>query len=141
LPGATASVVVDVPAKKLYEVITDFESYPQFLDEMRHVEVIKKTAKSAQVEYEIKVIKTIHYTLDYKLTPNKKVAWTFVEGDTFKDCFGSWTLLEKKSGVTEATYDLNITFGLFVPKKITEMLVGRNLPNLMKSFKERAEGL
>ena len=82
-----------------------------------------------------------YYTLDYKLTPNKKVTWSFVESDTFKDCFGSWNLVEIEKGRTEATYTVDVSFHLFVPRKITDMLVGSNLPNLMKSFKERAEGL
>lgn len=141
MPGATISVTIHTPAKVVYNVLTDFEKYPEFLDEMREVNTIEKTAKTAQVEFVIKVIKRIRYTLDYKLTPNKKIVWHFVEGDTFKDCKGSWTLKETKKGVTEATYHVEVDFGLFVPKKITEMLVGRNLPNLMRSFKNRAEGL
>jgi len=141
MPGASISVTINVPCKVLYEVVTDFENYPEFLSETRRVEVIRKTAKSAQVDFEIRIIKKIHYTLDYKLTPNKKVVWTFVEGDSFRDCHGSWTMKEKKKGITEATYNVDVSFGLFVPKKITEMLVGKNLPNLMQSFKDRAESL
>lgn len=141
MPGASTSVIIEVPPKAIYDVITDFEQYPEFLSEMRHVDIISKSAKTAQVEFTIKVIKTIHYTLDYKFTPNKKMAWTFVDGDTFKDCFGSWSFVEIEKGVTEATYKVDVSFGLFVPKKITEMLVGSNLPNLMRSFKERAESL
>ncbi len=140
MPGASATIEIEVPPKVVYEVITDFEAYPEFLSETRHVEVIHKNTKSAQVDFEIKVIKTIRYTLDYKLSQNKGISWTFVEGDGFKDCFGSWSL-EDKDGVTEATYEVDVSFGLFVPKKITEMLVGKNLPNLMQAFKDRAESL
>lgn len=141
MPGATTSVIINTTPKLLYKVVTDFEKYPEFLSEMREVDVIKKTAKSAHVEFVIKVIKKIRYTLEYKLTANKKISWGFVEGDTFKNCQGSWTLKEKKKGVTEATYHVEVDFGLFVPRKITEMLVGKNLPSLMRSFKERAESL
>ena len=73
--------------------------------------------------------------LDYKLTANKRVVWSFVEGD-FRDCSGSWTFEEQDKGVTEATYEVDVEFGLFVPKKITELLVGNNLPVLMKNFKD-----
>ena len=140
MPGASSSITMNVPAKKIYEVVTDFESYPEFLPETREVEIIKKNTKSAQVEFTIKLIKTIRYMLDYKLTPGKKVSWTFVEGD-FRDCSGSWSFKETGKGVTEATYEVDVEFGLFVPKKITEMLVGKNLPVLMKNFKDRAESL
>ncbi len=140
MPGASIDVTIEAPAKVVYQMITDFEAYPEFLNETRQVEVIHQNSKTAQVDFEIKVIKTIHYTLDYKLTPNKKVVWSFVEGDGFKDCFGSW-ILKDQDGVTDATYEVDVSFGLFVPRKITEMLVGKNLPSLMKSFKERAESL
>lgn len=140
MPGTSTSLIINVPSKVIYDVVTDFESYPEFLPETREVEIIKQNAKTAQVEFTIKVIKTIRYTLDYKLTPNKKVVWKYVEGD-FRDCFGSWTFKETKKGVTEATYEVDVEFGLFVPKKITEMLVGQNLPKLMENFKNRAESL
>jgi len=141
LPGATTKVTIEAPAKLVYEVITDFSSYPEFLDETREVEVIKKTAKSAQVEFVIRIIKRIRYVLDYKLTPDKQITWTLAEGDAFKLCNGSWKLKEKEEGVTDATYQVEVDFGLFVPKKITEMLVGKNLPGLMQAFKERTESL
>ncbi len=141
MPGASTEVIIEAPIEQVYEVITDFEKYPEFLDETRRVEVIEMTEDSAQVDFEIKVIKTIRYTLDYVLTPGQGIEWTFVEGDGFKDCFGSWKLEEVEPGVTEATYEVDVSFGLFVPKKITEMLVGKNLPNLMQSFKERVESL
>jgi len=140
MPGASSSITINTPIKVIYDVVTDFETYPEFLPETREVEIIKKNAKSAQVEFTIKLIKTIRYMLDYKLTPPKKVVWSYVEGD-FRDCSGSWVFTEQGKGVTEATYTVDVEFGLFVPKKITEMLVGRNLPVLMNSFKERAEGL
>jgi ribosome-associated toxin RatA of RatAB toxin-antitoxin module len=141
VPGATISVIINRPTNIVYNVVTDFEKYPEFLAETREVETIHKNAKTAQVEFVIKVIKKIRYTLDYKLTRNKKVVWSFVEGDTFKDCKGSWNLKEIEKGVTEATYHVEVDFGLFVPKKITEMLVGKNLPSLMQSFKDRAESM
>ena len=141
LPGASTDVTIEAPAKIVYDVITDFESYPEFLDETREVDVIKHTTKTAQVEFVIKVIKRIRYTLDYKLNPGKKISWTLAEGDSFKECSGSWTLEESEPGLTHATYDVEIDFGLFVPKKITEILVVKNLPNLMQAFKDRAESL
>lgn len=140
MPGAETSVIIEAPIETVYDIITDFERYPEFLPETREVDVIEKNETSAQVEFVIKVIKKIRYTLDYTLTEPTQVAWTFIEGDSFRDCHGSWTLVDQ-DGVTDATYHVDVSFGLFVPKKITEILVGKNLPNLMQAFKERAEHL
>lgn len=141
MPGVTISVIIKVPAKTIYEVVTDFESYSEFLSGTREVYIIGKTARTAQVEFLGKFIKTIHYTLDFKLTPNKKVAWTLVEGNIFKDSHGSWTFEEIEKGVTKATYQVDCSFRFFVPKKITKMILDNTLPILVKSFKERAESL
>lgn len=140
MPGASTSVVMEVPAKVIYEVVSDFESYPDFLPDVKKTSVTKK-GKGVQAEFEISVIKTIRYTLDFSLVPNKKVSWTFVKGDVFKDNTGEWTFEEVKKGQTKVTYSVDVDFGLFVPSLITKKLVGSNLPTMMKRFKERAESL
>jgi ribosome-associated toxin RatA of RatAB toxin-antitoxin module len=131
---------MEVPAKVIYEVVSDFESYPDFLPDVKKTSVTKK-GKGVQAEFEISVIKTIRYTLDFSLVPNKKVSWTFVKGDVFKDNSGEWTFEEVKKGQTKVTYSVDVDFGLFVPSLITKKLVGSNLPTMMKRFKERAESL
>lgn len=140
MPGASTSIVMDVPAKVIYEVVSDFESYPEFLPDVKKTNVTKK-GKGVQADFEISVIKTIHYTLEFSLVPNKKVSWTFVKGDLFKDNTGEWTFEEVKKGQTKVTYAVDVDFGLFVPSMITKKLVGSNLPSMMKRFKERAESL
>jgi ribosome-associated toxin RatA of RatAB toxin-antitoxin module len=140
MPGASTSIVMDVPAKVIYEVVSDFESYPEFLPDVKKTSVTKK-GKGVQAEFEISVIKTIRYTLDFSLVPNKKVTWSFVKGDVFKDNSGEWIFEEVKKGQTKVTYSVDVDFGLFVPSLITKKLVGSNLPTMMKRFKERAESL
>jgi ribosome-associated toxin RatA of RatAB toxin-antitoxin module len=140
MPGASTSIVMDVPAKTIYQVVTDFESYPEFLPDVRKAVVAKK-GKNLQADFEISVIKTIRYSLAFSLDPHKKVSWTFVKGDIFKDNQGEWTFEELKKGQTKVTYNIEVDFGLFVPSMITNKLVGHNLPTMMKRFKERAEGL
>ena len=141
MPGATSAIIMEVEPKTIYGVVRDFEAYSEFLPEIREAETIKKGTKSARARFEIKLIKTVLYALDYTLKPHREISWSFVEGNLFKDCFGAWQFEELEPGVTEATYNINVDFGLFVPKAITNMLVGNNLPTMMKKFKERAESL
>lgn len=124
----------------MYDVVTDFESYPDFLPDVKSVRVEKK-GKNVVVHFEISVIKTVRYSLAFHMTPGKKVAWTFVDGDLFKDNKGTWTFEEKGKGKTEVTYAVDVEFGFMVPSLITKKLVGSNLPSMMKRFKERAESL
>lgn len=140
MPGAETSIIVNVPAKKIYEVVSDFASYPDFHSEVKKVRIHKK-GKHLTADFEISVIKTIRYTLNFHLTPNKKIAWDFVEGDIFKDNHGYWLFEEEDKNKTKATYHIEVNFGFMVPSLITNKLVGHNLPAMMKKFKQRAESL
>ncbi len=123
----------------LYDVVLNFEKYPEFLPDAKKVTTLK--TKPLTVSFEISVIKKVRYTLSFKTIPGKKISWSFVEGDFFKDNHGSWLFEEVKKGQTKATYHIEVDFGLFVPSIITDKLAGRSLPKMMERFKKRAEGL
>ncbi|MCB1214858.1 MAG: SRPBCC family protein [Deltaproteobacteria bacterium] len=140
MSSTQASIEIEAPIKTIYEVITDFEAYPEFLSETKKVEVQNITAKSARVKFTVSIIKKINYVLDFKFSPNKGISWTLVEGDLMKTNSGHWKLKDKK-GVVEAEYGISVDFGGLVPKTISNKLVGSNLPSMLKAFKARAEEL
>lgn len=133
------SIQIKAPLKKVFSVIADFESYPEFLSGSKNVKVLKKSGSKMQVEFEMDMIKSIRYTLDIKLDEPHGLSWTLVKGDFMKSNDGSWNFKEVKKGVTEATYGIEVGFGLLVPKSISSVLIGKNLPAMMKEFKERIE--
>lgn len=141
MPGASTSIVIDVPAKTIYDVVLDFENYPKFLPDVKKAVIEEKKAKSLVASFEISVIKKIHYTLSFATVPGKKITWSFLKGDLFKKNDGTWEFEEVKKGHTKATYSVEVDFGFLVPSMITNKLVGSNLPTMMKRFKERAESL
>ena len=145
MPSASRSVVANVPAEHFFDVVTDFESYPEFIPETVAVEIVKKGKKGKDgkktddVKFSIKVIKKIDYTL--RLTSDAEdltVEWELVDGP-FKSNNGSWEIKGAGKGKTEATYTIDITMGFLVPQSITNMLVGSSLPKMLDQMKERAE--
>lgn len=141
MPSVSETIEIKASPKKCYEVITNYEKYPEFLKELNAIEVKNKKGNTAQVTYEINLIKKIHYTLKMVGKPPNLVEWSFVEGDVMRDNHGSWEFEEIKKGLTRATYTVDITFGLFVPSLITKKLIGSNLPAMLKAYKERIEEL
>lgn len=137
MPEAQSSIVVNVPSKSIYEVALDFENYPEFLPDVKAVKVQKK-GKALLVNFEIQVIKRINYTLKVLGTPYKKIVWDLVEGSLFKQNRGYWSF-EPQDGKTKVTYRVEIDFGMFVPSLITSKLIGSNLPQMLKRFKDRVE--
>lgn len=143
MPQVQRSVVINVPPAKLLEVINDFESYPQFLPEVKKISISNRTPTSADVSYEIDVVKTLRYTLRIETVENG-TRWSFLKGDLFKKNSGSWQLESIEDGKkTKATYSLDIEFGGFIPipSAITGKLTEKSLPGLLDNFKKRAETL
>ena len=136
---AAQSIEIKASIKDCLNVISDYESYPDFLKEVSEVSVDKKTASSCEVKFSLDLIKKFSYTLKMTPKPPNRVVWTFVKGDVMKDNKGEWLLEDIGNGVTKATYSIDISLGLLVPGAIAKMLIGSNLPAMLKSFKERIE--
>jgi Oligoketide cyclase/lipid transport protein len=136
---ASASIEIKAPISTVYDVISDFEAYPDFLPETKEVVVEKHSGKTAIVRFTISMIKKISYKLDIKLHPHKGLSWKLIEGDMMKNNSGQWKLTEPKKGLTHAVYEIDMDFGGMVPKAISNKLIGSNLPSMMKQFRDRAE--
>jgi coenzyme Q-binding protein COQ10 len=136
------SIQIKATPKQCYEVISDFEAYPEFIKDLKSIEISNKKATSCDVTYHIQIVKDVTYTLHTKFSAKTlKVEWSFVEGDFMKENTGFWELEEIKKGVTEATYNIDVKFGLLVPSAITKKLVESSLPSMLESFKKRIETL
>lgn len=135
----TESIDIDAAPETCFKVITDYEKYPSFLKETKSVVVRKKTGQTAEVTYSIEVIKKISYTLKMVGKPFSNITWSLLEGDMMKKNSGEWSLKEAGKGKTRASYSVDIEFGIFVPGMISKMLVGSNLPSMLKAFKKRIE--
>lgn len=132
---AERTEIFDVPADKFYQAIVDYNSYPDFVDGMKSVEV-----KGDTVTYTLSLIKEVTYTLKMSHKPNQEVSWSLVSGDMMKVNNGKWTLKDLGNGKTEVTYSLEVELKGFLPGlgMIEKTLVNTNLPLNMKAFAKRA---
>lgn len=137
--AASRSVVIDAPIEKVFQTITDYDHYAEFLPEVKRVSSSDRAGNRAQVHYEVEVMKTIHYTLQMEEEPPRRVVWSFVKGDFMRDNRGSWELEPAGEGKTKATYSIDMTLGPLVPKAIVKALVETSLPKMLEAFKKRAE--
>ena len=63
MPGATRSIVIDAPAEKVFDVITDYDRYAEFLPEVKQVQSSGRKGNEVDVAYGIDLVKRIRYTL------------------------------------------------------------------------------
>ncbi len=141
MAGAKESFVIEADLDALWEAITDYECYPEFVDGCASAEVIESNKNKKVVEYQVNKLKTINYTLEHIETPKKKMTWTMREGEFFKSNDGSWSLKDLGDGEVEVTYEVEIGMPALVPKAIVKGLVSSSLPEMFDAFEARAADL
>jgi ribosome-associated toxin RatA of RatAB toxin-antitoxin module len=132
------TIVFDAPPDKCYEIVWDFAKYPVFVKELKNVEMLSREKGKVRAEFTIKVIKEIKYTLDIVGKTPTDINWTLVHG-FFKKNDGGWHFEDLGKGRTEATYTVDVDFGLLVPPAVVRMLQESNLPKMLEAFKKRIE--
>ena len=139
---ASRSVTVNVPPEKMFEVITDYEKYPEFLPEVKKVKVEGGQGSIKEVTYQVDIkAKVITYTLKHTAEKPNKLTWTMIKGEMMKGNDGSWVLKPAAGGGTEATYTIDLKLSSLVPGFIEKALAEQSLPGLLTNFKNRAEKL
>ena len=137
---AELTEVVDVPMKDLFDTITRYEDYPQFVAGCKKVEVERKAPGQARVKYHVSMMKDLWYLLDHHEDREKGIlTWKLIESDTLTANSGTWTLKELPGGKTSVTYAIDIEFNIPVPGFILSKLVKGSLPSMVKGFATQAK--
>ncbi len=139
MASAERTEVVDVEINKLYDVITDYSKYPDFVEGVSAIKVLSQNDTAAKVEYSLNMIKSFKYIINIKQEKPTHISWTLDSGDLFKKNNGSWKLKDLGNGKTEVTYSLEIDFKMFAPSSVLSALTSKNLPIMMESFFKRAK--
>jgi ribosome-associated toxin RatA of RatAB toxin-antitoxin module len=135
------SIVIRASPEKVFEVISDFEKYPEFLPEVKKVKVESGQGNVKDVTYTIDIkAKLISYTLRHTAKPPGELSWTMVRGEVMKGNDGAWILRAVPEG-TEATYQIDLRLGALVPSMVERKLAEQSLPGLLENFKKRIEGM
>ncbi|HXX31091.1 MAG TPA: SRPBCC family protein [Myxococcaceae bacterium] len=139
MASASRSIVIDAPAERVFDVISDYERYPEFLSEVKAIRTSDRRGNEVDIHYEIDVVKRIRYTLRMVEERPRTLRWTFVRGEVMRDNHGSWTLEPVAEARTRATYTVEIALGPLVPRPVVNALVDSSLPKMLESFKKRVE--
>ena len=140
MPSASHVETFNCSVPEFFKIVTDYEKYPQFLQEVKECKVLKTEGNKKLVEYKVSVIKSFSYQLWMTESEPGLVSWTFAKGDIFKTSVGSWKL-DDVGGKTRATYSVEATFGVFVPGPVANTLLKVNLPAMMSAYHKRIKDL
>lgn len=126
--------------EQFFDLLVDYNSYPQFLSDVKGCRVVEEKGDTKIVEYQISVIKSFKYFNEHKETRPSEIRWKFIKGDLFKSMSGYWRL-SPEGDKTKAEYYVEAQFGLFVPGAFTKTALSVNLPAMMKSYHQRVKEL
>lgn len=138
-------VTIDVPVEAFFDLVVDYERYPEFVPGIRACRV-RNGRGERHVEYELDIgLKRIRYVLRHEEERPTRVRWSLVSGEMMKVSSGSWEL-SARDGRTHAVYsvDIQISRPPLVPQalvdRVSDELTRIQLPKTLEAFKARAEG-
>src|SRR6476659_5641852 len=104
MPKSSTTVESFVSPEEFREIVIAVDKYPEFLPEVKRVEIKERNADSLVAKFfvEVKVagseVKT-EYTVRYELGTNE-VSWSLLESPTLTKNEGRWKLEETSDGET-----------------------------------------
>lgn len=138
MPAAHHTEVFNCTVPEFFKIVSDYERYPEFLTEVKDCRVVKNENGRKLVEYKVSMIKSFSYSLWMKEQEPSLITWDFASGDIFKSMSGSWKL-DSEADKCRVTYDVDASFGIFVPGPIAKTLLTVNLPTMMGAYHKRVK--
>jgi ribosome-associated toxin RatA of RatAB toxin-antitoxin module len=126
----------------VYAVVTDFDHYPQWVSELKHVEVLERDADGRALEVEFRAAafgRSTTYTLryDYARAPGQ-LSWSQTRGDITSSLQGQYRF-ERLGDATRVTYDLEVDLLVPIPGFVKSRAAQRIQSEALVELKAQAE--
>lgn len=140
LKGSESKILIDAPAKKVWDVIDKKENMPKFIQQVKKAEIIEEDNDKQKVVTTIKLcdlLPTFNYIIvfdrseKYRRMKFKKV------GGAFKELFGYFEIIPHE-GKTILAYRIYTDPGFYIPDFVCKKLRG-DAVQVMNAIKAEAE--
>jgi uncharacterized membrane protein len=135
----TITIAADLAT--VYDVVGDFETYPEWLEEFKAVEVLetREDGWADRVRYTMSTMGlTIHMTLAYTYG-DTRVDWELLEGDMMTRNDGAYDMVDNGDGTTQLTYELAVESSVPLPSMVRKRIARKTVTDSLKAIKARAE--
>jgi ribosome-associated toxin RatA of RatAB toxin-antitoxin module len=138
--GAQASSLIAYPPEQVWAVLTDFESWPEFMPHLTASEVTRRDGRRQWVQQDFRIVMTgMRHTTIYELDPaHGKLSWELdLEREhDIAGSQGSWQLAPADDGrSTLVHYSSQLDSGRRVPAFVERMLFERSIDELFASLR------
>ena len=139
---ATESIAVNVPPNVVYDVVTDFEHYVDWVSDLKRIEIVERDALGRPLEVEFRAAafgRSTTYALyyDYSRAPGV-LTWHQTSGDLTSMLNGQYRF-EPSVGGTLLTYDLEVELLVPIPSFVKSRAAYRIQSQALRELKMRAE--
>ncbi|WP_102142671.1 SRPBCC family protein [Mycobacterium hubeiense] len=137
------TIYINADPSTVMDVIADIESYPEWVNEYKHTEVLeadeKGYPKTARLELDAAVLKdTMVLTYDWGNVDRGSVRWSLVSSSLLKSLEGEYRLSPKGSG-TDVTYELSVDLIIPMIGLLKRKAERRLTDTALKDLKKRVE--
>jgi hypothetical protein len=139
---AHEQIHVEADAAPCFALATDFESYPAWAKDVKHVHVVEQDdlGRATRVEYRVAALgRTIRYVLDYDFADAPAAfSWSLVEGDMLRALEGRYSFTPDGAG-TRVGYDLRVDLAVPMPAILKRRAAGVIVGNALRDLKRTVE--
>jgi uncharacterized membrane protein len=133
--------VVNAPADKIIDALTDFDTFPDWQAAVLECEVLERDDEGRGSLVRMKVdakIRKVDYVVRYTYDLPNSLGWDQESGD-LKENTGRYTFTPRDDGTTEVTVDIVAEVGFFVPGPMKKLIRDQSLKNSIRELKKRVE--
>ena len=142
---AIERTTVDASPERCLEVVLDFERYPEWAKDVKHVEVQERDEQGRGTEVTFRTAamgRSTTYTLGYEYGEDPtRVAWKLLDGDIMRQLDGAYELVpvDGDADRTQVTYELVVELIVPLPGFVKQRGRSRIMHTALRDLKARAE--
>lgn len=144
---ARESLTISASVEQCFDVLADFDSYPQWAGDLKEVAVLERDERGHAVVVEFRAAamgRSTRYQLryDYSDAPNR-LGWRLESGDIQRELDGVYLLQgsETQPGATDVSFELSVDLIIPIPGFQKRRAEAKILRTALDDLKARVEGL
>ena len=142
---ASERIRVDAPAGRCWDVAIDYESYPEWVRDVKEARILERDAagRGRRVEYRAAALgKSVRYVLeyDYSDAPHS-FSWKFIEGDMLRRLDGTYRFESEDENSTRVHYELAVDLAVPLPGLVKRRAAGLIMGSALKELKKQVESV
>lgn len=133
--AGSKTAIAHVPIDFFWSIITDYERYPQIVDDVRKARIVERRAGETVATFTAKVfLKSFDYTIRLVEDKPRKLTWSLVESGSFTANDGGWELEAVGPNETKVHYWMSLQTKLWLPKSFVSAAANLALPSVLKRW-------